>query len=182
MPLENPSKLPLLPQIKIESPCPMNWDEMEGSASKRYCLQCQKHVHNFSEMDAESVSSLLNSGEPICAQIVRRSDGSIVTRETRVTRRGWLGRFGSIAASVMALLTFMGCSDESTNPDSTSNKLPGESYEDPIMGFACPGPELTPEPALGEVVEMGGAKADPAALQQPVRGRVATPQDSQPKK
>ena len=76
------SSLPVLGQIQIKTPCPMNWDEMDGDKSKRFCGHCQKHVHNFAEMEATEVDQLVSSDQSVCAMIRRRTDGSIVTKTT----------------------------------------------------------------------------------------------------
>ena len=160
------NSLPVLPQIKINSPCPMDWDEMDGDASRRFCGHCQKHVHNFAEMDADSVGELLGSGISICAKIKKRADGSIVTKERRISRRTWFGRLGALAASVAAFVTLGGCR---------------EPVDEVMGGMEAPAPVAGPM-LMGEVesVELGDVMImePPAAalepeIKQEIMGKVA---------
>jgi hypothetical protein len=139
--------LPVLPQVQIRTPCPMKWDEMEGDSSKRFCGHCQKHVHDFSEMDADSVSQLLGSGQNICAKIRKRTDGSIVTKqpvlscENGLSRRGWLARLGALAASAVVVLILGGCREP-------------ELIE--TTGVVAPPPDAQTPELLGDVEMTGG--------------------------
>lgn len=49
----------LLPTIK--APCPKKWDELDGDAKRRFCSECQLHVHNLSEMSARERSDFLQA-------------------------------------------------------------------------------------------------------------------------
>ena len=120
--------LPILSQVSIKQPCLMSWSEMDGDAAKRFCEHCQKHVHNFSEMSAQNVAQLIGSGESICAKIQRRSDGSIITKNT-ISRRSWFGHFAAIATGALVVLMFGGCKDN--------------THE--VLGDVCPTP--VPPPA-----------------------------------
>ena len=137
--------LPVLPQVAIKTPCPKVWENMDGDAAKRYCGHCEKHVHNFSELDSETVNQLLNSGQSICARVQRNCDGSIITKDcstaknrSEVTRRGWFQRLAAVAASVTTILIFGGC--EKSSPC--------------VTGEAVPVPPATPFALTGEVHNM----------------------------
>ena len=142
-------QLPVIQQIKIDSPCSMNWDEMDGDAQKRFCNSCQLHVHNFAEMHLSEVKKVLGSSNHVCAKILQRPDGSIVTIDDRPTRRSWLAKFGSMAAAVAAILTVGGCREEPITGE-ISRPVP---------------PTVEPIQLLGEVEIMGGAEANPAWLE-----------------
>ena len=104
-----------LPIITIAQPCPVQWEQMQGSESKRFCDHCTKHVYNFAEMPVDEVGQMLRSGGKICAQVRRKPDGSIVTIEDRrkfLGRRNWLQRVAVLAASVVTVFTFGGCNSE----------------------------------------------------------------------
>lgn len=110
--------LPILSQVSIKTPCPMKWDQMQGDASQRYCDQCKKHVHDFSEMDSGSVNELLKSERSVCAKIRRRPDGTIITKDSNdssdrpILRRTWFTRISTLTASVAAILTLGGCREK----------------------------------------------------------------------
>jgi hypothetical protein len=118
----------------------MNWDEMDGDASQRFCGHCQKHVHNFEEMAASDVVELLDSGESVCAKILRHTDGSIVTKETCTTRQSWLARLGALAASIVALITLGGCQEPADNV--TGVVAPTTTVEAPVLLGEVDGSEI----------------------------------------
>ncbi len=146
--------LPILNQLSINEPCPMSWSEMDGDNAKRFCGHCQKHVHNFSEMNSKSVAQLMESGESICAKIQRRPDGSIITKET-ISRRGWFGHLASTAAAALVVLMFGGCKDDIVEAVGEMS-VPGDQAVPAIMGEAvcieelggASAPPLQPQPAV----------------------------------
>ena len=48
-----------LKRIKIASPCPAAWNEMEGNDGVRFCNQCQKNVYNLSALSRLEAEALL---------------------------------------------------------------------------------------------------------------------------
>jgi hypothetical protein len=67
-------------QVEVSSPCPESWETMTGTARRRHCDSCNKHVHNFAVMrPAEIERTIIDSGGHICARLTRRMDGSLVT-------------------------------------------------------------------------------------------------------
>lgn len=159
-------RLPVLPQVQIKTPCPMNWDEMDGDASRRFCGHCQKHVHNFSEMDADSVTELLGSGQSVCAKIRKRTDGSIVTRqpvsssENGLSRRGWLARLGTLAASAVAILTLGGCREPELI-ETTGIVAPPPAAQSPELLGGAEVMGGIGEPELGDVVVVDSQPVEP---------------------
>src|SRR5262249_19251335 len=60
----------LLNQIKIVTPCRVNWDEMKGTEECRFCDQCQFHVHNISLMsEAQTFELFSKSSGRTCVRI-----------------------------------------------------------------------------------------------------------------
>ena len=71
-----------LDRVEIRTPCPMDWDLMEGNDQVRFCGRCKKNVFNIKAMtEAEAVSLFEDSGEQVCARIYRRDDGTVVTSD-----------------------------------------------------------------------------------------------------
>ena len=71
-----------LEQIEIRTPCPMDWDLMDGNDRVRFCDRCKKNVYNIVSMtEAEAVALIDNAGEEICGRIFRRDDGTVVTSD-----------------------------------------------------------------------------------------------------
>lgn len=73
------SKLDLL---NVEKPCSASWEQMTGTAQKRFCSECNKHVFDFSQMTCQQIEavSAVHQGN-LCARITRRTDGSMVMLE-----------------------------------------------------------------------------------------------------
>ncbi len=101
--------LPILDSVSISTPCPMSWSDLDGDNAKRFCCQCEKDVHDFSELNAAEVESILASGENVCAKIQRGTDGKIITKDHGISRRGWLSTLAVFVSSVL----FSGCNRKS---------------------------------------------------------------------
>ncbi|MFT3687218.1 MAG: hypothetical protein QM783_20230 [Phycisphaerales bacterium] len=71
-----------LPQLRVDSPCPMSWDAMRGDHRSRFCDHCQLHVHNVSALTKREARALLaaSSGR-LCLNGYVRPDGELVTQD-----------------------------------------------------------------------------------------------------
>jgi len=49
---------------RISQPCYQDWDAMEGDDKRRFCDQCQLHVHNLSAMSPAEQQALLSQRRP----------------------------------------------------------------------------------------------------------------------
>lgn len=114
--------LDILDQIKIASPCPKRWDEMDGDDRKRFCDDCRLNVYNLSAMTrAEAVDLLTRSEGRLCACFWRRADGTILTRDCpvglatlRAKTAAVLRRVAAAAALLVGGGFVLGRADEST--------------------------------------------------------------------
>src|SRR6185436_15359501 len=81
----------VLGNITVASPCSARWGHMAGDERVRFCLQCQKHVYNFSAMTSEEISALVAAKEgKICARFYQRADGTLITSDCPLgTGRFW---------------------------------------------------------------------------------------------
>jgi hypothetical protein len=69
-------------ELEIAKPCQQSWGEMNGSATARHCSSCNKSVHNLAAMSTRGIADLIaESDGHLCARIMRRPDGSIVTAD-----------------------------------------------------------------------------------------------------
>lgn len=99
--------LPQLGSLTIASPCPARWEDMTGDDKVRRCGQCDLNVYNIAAMslgDAERVLGPALRGERVCAQLLRRADGTLITRDCPVgracARERLLRSTGRIAAAI----------------------------------------------------------------------------------
>ncbi|MBL8068173.1 MAG: hypothetical protein JNM28_06965 [Armatimonadetes bacterium] len=122
--------------IEIKKPCPANWDAMTGDEQSRFCGQCQKSVHNISEMTAEEAASILcKPGQKACIRITRAQDGSFRTKS------GWVKRVALAGAAGLALIPMAGCGPNGDGRSAQATQVPQSSASKPKMDeVAVPGP------------------------------------------
>jgi hypothetical protein len=63
------SKKSVLDSMKVDKPCPAEWNEMVGNDKVRLCSHCSKNVNNISEMTRKEA-----------IRLVRQSNGSLCIR------------------------------------------------------------------------------------------------------
>lgn len=81
--------LDVLDDLRVASPCPMKWEQMESMNDPgdriRHCGQCDLNVYNVANLSREETLDLVMShaarGERLCAQLYRRADGTLITRD-----------------------------------------------------------------------------------------------------
>ena len=103
----------LLGQVRIASPCPMSWHDMEGDDQVRFCHECKLNVYNLSSMTKPAAESLLEKHEGrLCVGYYQRADGTIITSNCPVGLRAarkaatWLAC--KVAAAVVLLFQAVG--------------------------------------------------------------------------
>ena len=97
---------------------------MSGSARQRYCVACEREVHDFAAMTPREIERIVvSSGGHLCARITRREDGSLLTLPEPQRRHN--------AAFVLAATLFLAAPlaeaqvDSVAQPDSSQlEKLP----------------------------------------------------------
>ena len=99
--------LPLLDNLRVASPCPQSWDEMDGDERVRHCWRCDQDVYNLSELTREQAEALVFAREAPCARASTvAADGTILTSDCPPGRRRYLalrGLFGALVAAVLAI-------------------------------------------------------------------------------
>lgn len=94
-----------LDNIKIASPCSMDWDAMTGVGRKRYCGECKLSVYNLSGMTrTEAESLLMNSEGRLCVRFYRRQDGTILTKDCPVGWQAVKQRLSRVATAFVSLV------------------------------------------------------------------------------
>ncbi len=76
-----------LESVQIPEPCNADWAAMRGDEQRRYCDQCELHVHNVAAMPRDEAEALLASrdeGEKVCVRIEYEADGTCVTADEPV--------------------------------------------------------------------------------------------------
>lgn len=130
----------------------MNWNEMDGNASIRFCEQCNRSVHNISEMSDAKREALLKQAkaERTCVAYYKRLNGELVTDDNVI--QAHKKRLASTAALAAASAMLAACSttappEEAKVQENTAPQVLPEFEEiDLIMGDICIQP-LTDTPA-----------------------------------
>jgi hypothetical protein len=97
-------------QLAIDNPCHVDWARMtHREASKRFCGDCRKHVHDLSSMSLPDARALLKSKatEELCIRYFVDSRGEPVFKPDVPAHR--LRRAVVVAIAVAAPLSLTAC-------------------------------------------------------------------------
>ena len=79
------AKLPVLPNIRVATPCRADWNQMVGDDRVRHCATCDKDVFNLSSMTRDEAEALvLARAGNLCARYYQRQDGTILLADCQV--------------------------------------------------------------------------------------------------
>lgn len=166
--------LELLTTVRIASPCPMKWSDLQGDEKRRYCGQCRLHVHNLAALTTDDAVALLwgAGAERVCARVFYRLDGTVMTKDcpsawsvgvsqavrhvgaaVNVTSAAGLGLV-LVAVAALSLLVFFGDTVRTLLGGSTLGELTGTSVVTPVARRA---PSVVRMPAVRVVVDRGDA-------------------------
>ncbi|HEV7395396.1 MAG TPA: hypothetical protein VGN86_02700 [Pyrinomonadaceae bacterium] len=97
-----------LDNIRVASPCNMDWEQMIGNDRSRFCGQCNLNVYNLSGMSRAEAEHLISNNEGnLCLRYYRRADGSVLTQDCPVGLRAIKRRLSNIRRSIAsAVLSF----------------------------------------------------------------------------
>ena len=95
----------LLENLRIASPCPADWDKMDGDEQVRFCHLCQKSVYDVSALTRRQAEALLRrNGAGTCTRIYRRQDGTILTQDCPIGLAAIRRRFAGIAGAAFSAM------------------------------------------------------------------------------
>ena len=91
--------------VKIENPCPADWNAMTGDDRSRFCAHCQKHVHDLSQMSLGDAERLVcESAGSLCVRMHRDEAGKLITLDyEQAVRRRWTWKILAPLTAIMAL-------------------------------------------------------------------------------
>jgi len=76
---------PVLPNIRVATPCRADWNQMVGDDRVRHCASCDKDVFNLSSMTRDEAEALvLAKAGNLCARYYQRQDGTILLADCAV--------------------------------------------------------------------------------------------------
>ncbi|MEO8700876.1 MAG: hypothetical protein ABI867_12585 [Kofleriaceae bacterium] len=96
------TRLPVLDNIRIASPCTARWADMDGDDRTRQCAACNKQVFDLSSLTRDEAQALISerAGE-LCGRYYRRADGTILLADCTIGIAHRRGRARDIAAAVV---------------------------------------------------------------------------------
>jgi hypothetical protein len=76
------ARLPVLPNIRVATPCSADWEKMTGDERVRACADCNKNVYNLSNMTRDEAEALIIEKEgKLCVRYFQRKDGTILLKD-----------------------------------------------------------------------------------------------------
>jgi len=71
-----------LDQVETASPCSVPWETMPGDERVRFCGKCRQSVYNIAGLTRFEAQRLIADRRGrLCARILRRPDGTVVTAD-----------------------------------------------------------------------------------------------------
>lgn len=166
------ARLPVLPNIRVATPCNASWSDMTGDDRVRACGSCNKNVYNLSEMTRDEAEALILEKEGrLCVRYFQRKDGTILLKDCAVgiAQKRKRRLFAAGAAAVLAGGGFAAYERTRPEPVKQVEPLMGEVAIDPIaVPVYVEAPEESPPPEQIEV--LGGAIAPPDTEWREVKG------------
>jgi hypothetical protein len=79
------AQLPVLPNIRVATPCRADWNAMTGDERTRACGSCNKNVYNLSTLTREEAEALILEKEGrLCVRYFQRKDGTILLKDCSI--------------------------------------------------------------------------------------------------
>jgi hypothetical protein len=158
----------IINNLRIASPCPMLWDDMQRTHEEaiRFCGDCHKNVYDVSKMSAKETILLLQKAEisnaSTCMQLYRRADGKVLTDDCPVGMRRIRDTWRKLRSTAATFVVFL-CSQSVF----AQGKAPGaesNSTQTRYRVAAPPGGAIPPPPPPPRGVRHGGMIPPPPAL------------------
>ena len=96
----------MINNIRVASPCPAKWEQMQGDDRVRHCDACNLNVYNLAAFTENEIRDLVaNRKGRLCGRIYQRRDGTVLTQNCPVGLRAVTRRIARIAGAVFTFLT-----------------------------------------------------------------------------
>jgi len=92
-----------LNSISVAKPCSADWNLMTGDERSRLCHDCGINIYNISQMSPNEVRDLIENREGrLCIRLMRRSDGTVITRDCPKGLAAYRRRVARLASAAFA--------------------------------------------------------------------------------
>ena len=99
-----PTLLSSLDVVDVATPCPADWEQMDGDDRVRRCSLCNLNVYNLSALpEAEALQLVREQEGRLCVRFFRRADGKLITRDCPVGLRAVRRKAAALWAKATAL-------------------------------------------------------------------------------
>src|SRR3954464_13694237 len=107
--------------LRISSPCPLDWNDLIGDDRVRYCGKCRLNVYNLADMPRTELEALVRRMEgPFCGRLYLRGDRTATVSNCGGARARRLLRRWLTAAALLLLSGFAWVSRSSEGPPRTN--------------------------------------------------------------
>lgn len=94
-----------LNKLQVAKPCHVGWETMSGDERSRHCSQCQLNVYNIAGLTAPEAQHLIETREGrVCIRLVRRTDGTVLTKDCPVGIRKYRACAARYAGAALATI------------------------------------------------------------------------------
>ncbi len=134
----------LLKNVRIASPCSVDWNTMAGDERIRHCIQCNLSVYNLSAMSEREVHQLVvDRKERMCVRFYRRQDGTVLTQNCPIGFKIVMRRVSRIAGYALSALMSTFPLAAQTQPSNRIQTIQSEASLDILVvdatGAICAG-------------------------------------------
>ncbi|MFG0275258.1 MAG: hypothetical protein ACF8QF_09390 [Phycisphaerales bacterium] len=160
------TRLDVLNNLRIASPCPMQWEDMDGESERvRHCRECDLYVYNLASIRGEEILDLIEGTEGrVCGVLYRRADGTIITsdcpRGVEILRRSvWRAK----AIAVALALFIPACVAWASSRQRNATLADAGPFKMIALAISSPPPAPLPprRPAFRGATRLAGAVAAP---------------------
>src|SRR5436309_1635921 len=109
------TSLKTLDDLRGDSHCPLDWDELTGDDRVRYCSMCGQDVLNLSALTRAEAERVVANPAVGCIRLLRRADGTAVTADPPEYGGRAVRLLAGVAAAILLAIT-AGCSDTAPAP------------------------------------------------------------------
>jgi Carboxypeptidase regulatory-like domain len=137
-----------LNRLAIGSSCESPWEDMEGEGRRRFCAECERHVHDFATMPPAEIEALLQAHHGrLCARLTRRHGRLVMAPEPALpplSEPAPRRRFPALAAGLVTAWLAGSASLAQSQEPAAGGAAAGAAEPEGPEGDAAPAPARRP--------------------------------------
>lgn len=154
-----------LTNIRIASPCPVEWEKMLGDERVRHCAECNLNVYNLSAMTERQVRELIQDsrGKRLCGRLYRRADGTVLTQDCPWSLRALARKVSRLGAAVLTAVMGVTVAMARTKPGPATCECSQSQQKDS-------GLKLVVTDQHGALIPKAAIAVEGRSIQEPITG------------